>query len=197
MYEVIATLRGRDYSASRSYSHEVPHKEKEKEDAYDLRTWREKGHYNEKGELYIPGMAFKQAIDTAARSLSIVIPGKGKQTYTKNFVAGVLCVDNLNTGVTKDQVGMQKIFANATGIRGAGKRVWRHYPQIPTWEGTTTFMILDRTITPDIFLEVLESAGTFVGVGRFRPERGGTNGRFELVKYEIRDLTEGKQRRRA
>lgn len=194
MIEITVTLKGTDYSASRA--HETPMREKEKHEDYDKRTWREKGHYDENDVLYIPAMGFKQALDSAASKLSIKIPEKGQKTYTKHFVSGVTCTNNLSTGIPKDKVGMQKIYAHANGNRGSGRRVWRYFPQVKSWEGEVSFMIMDRTVTPDIFFETLETAGLFVGVGRFRPENGGTNGRFEIVKREVRDLTDGKVRRK-
>jgi hypothetical protein len=40
--------------------------------------------------------------------------------------------------------------------------------------------ILDPIITEDVFREMVEIAGMFIGIGRFRPEKGGTNGRFRI-----------------
>jgi hypothetical protein len=31
-----------------------------------------------------------------------------------------------------------------------------------------------------VFREMVEIAGMFIGIGRFRPEKGGTNGRFRI-----------------
>ena len=38
----------------------------------------------EEGEIVIPAMAFKQALDGVAKRLGDQIPGKGKSTYTKH-----------------------------------------------------------------------------------------------------------------
>ena len=76
---------------SQSRKHDAPKLDKETADAQELRTWREKSNYNPKsGEIYIPAMAFKQALDAAAKRLSDQIPGKGKATYTKFFVSDVV-----------------------------------------------------------------------------------------------------------
>ena len=39
-------------------------------------------------------MAFKQALDAVAKRLGDQIPGKGKSTFTKHFVGGVICEED-------------------------------------------------------------------------------------------------------
>lgn len=67
------------------------------------------------------------------------------------------------------------------GVAGGGKRVDKCFPVIPQWQGTVTFYVLDETITEDVFRYHLEQAGSFVGIGRFRPRRGGFYGRFRVT----------------
>jgi hypothetical protein len=167
---------------SQSFQHETPKLNGETHDAHEKRTWRDKAHVDEKGEIYIPPMAFKQALDAAAKRLGLQIPGKGKATYTKHFLSGVLVMDRLGTGIRKDAVQGEWINANSDGVRGSGKRVKRCFPLIPSWEGTVAFHILDDVIDPDTFARVIEVTGQFIGIGRFRPEKGGFYGRFSVEK---------------
>jgi len=46
-------------------------------------------------------------------------------------------------------------------------------------------MIVNDTITEDVFTQHIQEAGKFVGIGQFRPENGGYFGRFtvESVKW--------------
>jgi hypothetical protein len=164
------------YSAGRKHS--TPHKEKESEDAWEQRTWRERLHTDEQGHVLIPGMAFKLAVESAARYLSLNIKGKGKQTYTKNFTAGVLVPENLVLPVKAKDVACEALFVPSDGKRGGGRRVIRYFPIVPQWEGLVTFWILDPIITADVFDTVLSTAGKLVGIGRWRPANGGMNGRF-------------------
>ena len=169
------------YSASRI--HETPKLDKEGHDAYDLRTWREKANTDAAGMVVIPAMAFKQALSTAARKLGLQIPGRGKSTYTKYFEADVICTADAALNVHKDALQPVSIWANADGIRGSGKRVKRTFPVIPGWAAQVPFLIMDDTITPQVFEQVARAAGTGVGVGRFRPENGGVNGRFDCRQF--------------
>jgi len=173
---------------SQSRKHDAPKLEKEGPDAHEQRTWREKCSVNDHGEIVIPAMAFKQALDAVAKRLGDQIPGKGKATYTKHFKGGVICESDVPINWFKDTVPGITIYANTDGIRGSGKRAYRTFPQVPNWKGTATFAILDDTVTPKVFERHLEEAGRFVGVGRFRPENGGLNGRFRPVKFTYQDI---------
>lgn len=185
------TLSG-DTAYSQSRAHTAPElNDKEGKDAYEERTWREKAHYDPTtGEVYIPGMGIKQAIDTAAKRLSIPIKGKGKATYTKNVASGVLVIDNVKLGMTKDELLKETIHANSDGIRGSGKRVFRHFPLIPRgWKGKATLTVVDDELPNDVVERCLREAGKLVGVGRFRAEKGGSLGRFTVSDAQWTELT--------
>lgn len=173
------------YSASRKHNEEKL--EKEGADAYDKRTWREKCHYDANGVAFIPGIAFKFALDAAAKYLSLSIPGKGKATYTKHFLSGVMCPENLSLGKAREDVTGISLSLNADGVRGSGKRVDRILPQFPKWGGKLTFYVFDEQITKDVFERVMVEAGKFIGVGQFRPQNGGHNGRFEVKGFQWSD----------
>lgn len=170
---------------SQSRAHETPLNERETRDAWEQRTWREKCHYTSDGHIFIPPMSLKMALDKAASMLGQQIPGKGKATYTKFFLSGVLVMEPIVLPVTKDEVPNDRIYANADGKRGSGKRVWRWFPRIDKWEGKINYTLLADEITPKVFEEALRQSGAFVGIGRFRPESGGYYGRFDVKKIEI------------
>jgi hypothetical protein len=172
------------YSQSRAYSHEVEKLPRETADAYEERTWRNKCHTGPDGRLFIPPMGFKMAVDAAAKALGRQIPGRGKSTYTKFFLSGVLVMEPLVLPLTKEDVGKDRIYANADGVRGSGKRVWRNFPRIDEWTGDVQFHVLADEITEDVFEEHLRQAGAFIGVGRFRPQNGGFYGRYEVAKIK-------------
>lgn len=172
-----ATLRGiAPYSQSRF--HDTPKLDKERPDDWEMRTWRERLSTTDDGSVFIPPMAFKKSIETAARFLGMQIKGRGKTTYTKHFKAGVLVTDGMILGVKKDDVAGEVFFVPADGKSGA--RVKRKFPVIQAWSGDVTFYVLDDTITPDVFEAHLKEAGNFIGIGRFRPENGGFYGRYAV-----------------
>lgn len=184
MKTCIATLKSvSPYSSSRPHvTAKLDSDGKESPDDYEKRTWREKLHVNDAGVVFIPGMSFKMALDKAAAFLGLKIPGRRNATYTKHFLAGVLVLEDCPIGITKDAPEPEWLFMNSDGVRGSGKRVWRCYPLIREWQTDVAFYIADETITKDVFEQVLSEAGKFIGVGRFRPEKGGFKGRFQVME---------------
>lgn len=171
------------YSQSRHYSKDtVPkiNQGKESDKDYESRTWRNRVHVNDAGNVFIPPTAFKNCLSEAAKYLNIQIPGKGKATYTKHFEAGVLVVDPLDLKIKAESVLGEWLFVPADGRRGSGKRVEKCFPVIHEWSGVVEFLILDETVTEEVFREVATGMGQFIGVGRFRPRNNGFYGRFAV-----------------
>lgn len=166
------------YSQSKHYTTEKLNKENPRD--YEARTWADRLHTTESGEVFIPPMSFKNCLSEAAKFLSVQIPGKGKSTYTKHFEAGVLVTDALTLGIQKDQVKGEWLFVPSDGIRGSGKRVEKCFPIIHNWSGEVEFMVFDDTVTKDAFEYHLKQAGQFIGIGRFRPRNNGFYGRFKV-----------------
>lgn len=170
------------YSQSRHYQAEKLPKELAKD--YEARTWRERMHVTEAGDIFIPPMAFKNCLSEIAKYLGMQIPGKGKSTYTKHFEAGILVTDPLVLPLKKDDVKGEWLFVPADGRRGSGKRVEKCFPVVPRWTGQVVFHVMDETVTQDVFKHHLEQAGAFIGIGRFRPRNNGYYGRFCVAGME-------------
>jgi hypothetical protein len=185
---VVAHIKGTSpYSQSKHYDDSeyfnVPKLPKERPDQYEKRTWRERLHVTSTGHVFIPAMAFKNGLSSIAKYLGIQIPGKGKATFTKHFEAGVLVLEGpvIQPLIRKENVDSEWLFLPADGKRGGPKRVMKCMSVIHEgWEADVTFYILDDTITEEIFKQHLEEFGRFIGLGRFRPERNGFYGRFQV-----------------
>ena len=178
---------------SQSAKHQTPFLDRESHDDFDIRTWRKKCTINKDGQVSIPAMAFKQAIDNAAYKLGEKIPGRKGAGYKAFFASGFFCdadvpISNGKPIKPEDAVCVL-ISANADGKRGSGSRVPRRFPSFPKWSGVAEFTILDDVITQDVFERHVKAAGMVTGIGRFRPEKGGTNGRFRPTKFEWKDFT--------
>lgn len=181
---------------SQSHQHNEDWLDGETPDNYDKRTWRSKMNTDAEGYMFIPAMALQRSLIEGAKFSKKQIEGHGRSTWTKRFEAGVTVMDNARVlrrviddhgnekwePIHRDSVTSITISANPDGVRGSGKRVPKRLPQIPPpWRATFEIIILDPMITQDIFEEMLEYTGVFVGVGQFRPEKGGNNGRFVMI----------------
>lgn len=151
---------------------------------FEKRSWKQRCHWTDDGRVYIPPMSFKNCLSEAAKYKSIQIPGKGKSTYTKHFEAGVLVVDPVQLSVTEDKLQHEWLHVPSDGRRGGTTRVEKCFPLIPSWAGTVEFLVLDELITKEVFCEHLDDAGSFIGIGRFRPRNNGFYGRFSVESVD-------------
>jgi hypothetical protein len=174
------------YSQSKHYSD--PKLDREIPRDYEARTWRSRMHVTKDGFVFIPPMAFKNCLSEAAKFWNKQIPGKGKATYTKHFEAGIILLDEVQLSIRAEDVEGEWLFLPSDGQRGGGKRVDKCYPRIDAWSAVVAFQILDEIITEDVFSEVLEVAGSYIGIGRWRPRNNGCYGRFtvESLKWSSR-----------
>jgi len=145
---------------------------------FEKRAWIQRCHFNDGGNVYIPPMSFKNCLSEAAKYKSIQIPGKGKSTYTKHFEAGILVTEPLVLPHTAETIQHEWLHVPSDGRRGGTTRVEKCFPLIPKWEGSVEFLVFDDVVTEEVFTEHLNDAGSYIGIGRFRPRNNGFYGRF-------------------
>lgn len=173
------------YSQSKHY--ELDKLQGEGQDDYYQRTWKNHLH-TRNGEVFIPPNAFKNCLSEAAKYMNLSVPGKGKNTYTKHFEAGVQISRPIMLGIKAEDVKCEKLFLPSDGKRGGSKRVWKYYPYLEQWRGVIECLILDetclqtsRTTGATILEDVCRGAGQYIGLGRFRPRNNGYYGRFDVL----------------
>ncbi len=208
MKTVQARLRGiASYSQSKHYDSEKQQGESDK-DCY-RRTWRGHLHVDNDGLVLMPSTQLKNCLAGAAKFVNMKIPGQGNATYTKHFEAGVMCLKSNHllipngkglVPIHKDDVECENLFLSPTGDRGGKKRVDKFYPVFPIWVVDVEFSIIDDTVLQTclnpkdprdkqytVFQKMLEAAGMFIGLGRFRPRQGGNYGRFLVDDFKVID----------
>lgn len=160
----------------------------EKHDVFEKRIWEERLHRNIDGQILIPAQALKLCLESAARYLSESVPGKGKKTYTKYIEAGLMVEKNLLIG---EKFECERLFVPSDGKKGGGKRVWKNFPLIKEWHAVAEIILIEPVLIdePGVIERYLIAAGKFVGLGRWRPEKGGLYGRFMLENFETGKVT--------
>jgi len=166
---------------SQSKAHRIKRNQNETYDEWEERTWRERLHINDSGNVFIPPTAIKNALSEAAQYISMKIPGKRNATFTKRFVSGILVADPIVLDIKSDKVKCEWLFLPADGKRGSGSRVNKCLPLIDSWNGEVKIYIIDEDITEEVFKKHMEVAGSLIGIGRFRPSKNGFYGRFKAT----------------
>ena len=158
----------------------------ESHEAFEERTWKERIHADSKGNVFIPAVAIKLCLEDCATFLSETVKGKGKATWTKHFKAGIMCVQNAYIGQTVEDVEKEKLFVPSDGRKGGSTRVWKSFPIFQEWIAEIEIIVLDPLLidNTDKIREYLDHSGKFIGLGRWRPRNGGTNGRFKLIDFK-------------
>lgn len=152
---------------------------------YEKRTWKEKLHFDENEEVFIPQFALKNMMSASAAYLGMKIEGRGRSTYTKHFESGLMVPEPSYLGVKKEDVIGDWRMVPSDGKKGGTKRVEKCFPVIPNWECEANFLILDNVITNEVFTKHLIEAGWFIGLMSFRPRNGGINGRFTVEEVIV------------
>lgn len=167
---------------AQSRYHNTPKLDGEQPGDWEERTWKNKAHTDADGNVFIPPMAIAIAIKEACKFLNKKIPGRRNETWTKHFESGVLVTTPMSLGVHIDNVKKSVIRCSSDGTVGGKTKVTRNFPTIDEWKGTANVVVLDDMINPEIFSEVLVTAGNLIGLGSFRVRNRGYFGRFEVVK---------------
>jgi len=167
--------------------HATPKNDSETHDELERRSWQERVHADEDGNVFIPPQGIKNCIANAAQRLSISIPGKGQSKYTKHFNSGIMVLEPAFIGCKKSEAEKMAVFGAADGKTGGKKRVMKYFPTFRDWRAELQVLILDEIINDEVFERVIVEAGKFIGLGVFRPESGGYYGRFSVENIQMTD----------
>lgn len=137
---------------------------------------------NSDNQCYFPGQAIARLLREAG--------GSHKQKSTRKSVKyivpaavivpedAVLILDELGKPVEDFEVDSRPVTIPAT--KG---RIMRHRPRFDLW-GASFLLEVDETVLPVALIhQLLEEGGRRIGIGDFRPEKGGPFGRFAVVSW--------------
>ncbi len=157
-----------------------------KEDPTDRewRLWQEKAYITEQGKLYLPGENIHECMKQGSQYWGQKIPGAGNKTYTDLVASAVIC-ETVDLEASKDDLIPFDKMVNGNPSKGkkSGTKVLRVRPLLRPWGGTFRLHVFDARLSPDIIKTIIAYAGTFRGLGDWRP----TYGRFELISIKTVD----------
>ena len=160
-------------------------------DEYENRTWKLHAHVASDGEsVVIPAHGLHQALELGAQKGRLIPEAAQSQRerLSKRIATGIMLLGDLETNMKLSQAQKVTISAHANGQRGSGSRVPRSFPVWNEWQATCDIIILDETVTMKDLSTAMRWAGLVAGLGRFRPENGGHNGRFTVKEASVVEL---------
>jgi hypothetical protein len=136
------------------------------------------------GELYHPGAAIARLLREAGANHKI----KGSRRSVKFAVPSAVIVLEDTISLIDPSTSMRfddfEVDSRPVVIPATKGRVMRHRPRIDRWAMTFQLEIDDDLLPPDFVHQLLAEGGRKVGLGDFRPERGGPFGRFNITLWE-------------
>lgn len=131
------------------------------------------------GTIYQPSVHFISTMKKAGAKYQI--PGQGKLTYKNLIGSGAVLVtpDAIPHRNQQFEVDVRPVVVPST--RG---RVARRRPVFKNWSLKFNIEYDEDELSASTIKEILDYAGTRVGIGDFRPEKGGPFGRFMVTSFK-------------
>lgn len=148
----------------------------------------EKGAYRfPDGTLYFPGAAIARLLREAGANHKI----KGSRRSVKFAVpSAVIVIEDampLFHPDTDEPLVDFEVDSRPVVIPATKGRVMRHRPRLDQWTAKFTLEVDDDLLPADFIHQLLTEGGRKLGLGDFRPEKGGPFGRFQIVSWsEVR-----------
>ena len=139
---------------------------------------------NGKGQLYLPGAAIMRLLREAGSTHK----QRGSRKSVKHLVpAAVLVLDEavlLFDPESRKPIIDFEVDARSAVIPSTKGRVMRFRPRIEKWLAAFRLRI-DVDVLPEVLIkELLDQGGQQLGLGDFRPEKGGPFGTFTTVLWK-------------
>ncbi len=143
----------------------------------DWKAEGELGLYKDaKGHIYQPASHIEGALKQASKTLKV--PGKRGATYARLVGSAV----SIEPDAIPHKITKYEIDARPVVIQRA--RIIRYRPIFNDWELSFQIIIGDDQIPIEVVKLALEHAGQYVGIGDYRPGRGGKFGKFMVTQYK-------------
>ena len=127
------------------------------------------------GNLYLPGICLQRALVNGATYCK----GKGRSSLQKQAAACLLVSpEYIQLGTNTFAIDSRPVVNPST--KG---RIIRHRARIDEWKVSFTLEYDPVLLSENQVRDIIDNAGSRVGVLDFRPERKGSFGRFQVVLW--------------
>lgn len=133
------------------------------------------------GTCYIPGGAIARLLREAGGSHKQV----GNRKTLKYVVPAAVLVPQDTIGLHNGKpITTFEVDSRPVTIPATKGRVMRHRPRFDEWQATFALEIDDELLPVEIVHQLLTEGGRGIGIGDFRPEKGGPFGRFRVTRWD-------------
>lgn len=138
---------------------------------------------NEDAPLYHPAMAILRLLRESGRNYK----QRGNRQSYKSLIPGAVAVlDDVLFLLDADgnRIRQFEVDSRPVVILATKGRIMRHRPKFFEWEMAFSLEIDTTLIAPEFVHQLLSEGGKRLGIGDFRPEKGGSFGRFILTNWK-------------
>lgn len=135
--------------------------------------WNASLYLNAEGQIVVPVENVRASIRDGAK-----LSKMGKEISRKVFIEGEHIPLTYSGPRDRKKLFEDTRFRDVRSVRVGQQRVMRTRPFFRDWSLTFVAYWEPDAFDVDLFKQCLESAGKFIGLGDFRPDKGGTYGRF-------------------
>lgn len=136
------------------------------------------------GRHYFPGAAIGRLLREAGSNHKL----KGTRKSAKFVVpAAVLVLDDaiiLTNGDGKTPITHFEVDSRPVVIPATKGRIMKHRPRHDCWSATFNVRVNDMILPVDFVQRLLTEGGQQIGIGDYRPEKGGPFGTFNITEWK-------------
>jgi len=137
-------------------------------------------YLNEKGDPVIPQPNLFRCLIDAGKFFKT---GKSKVTTVKSSIIPA-CVDVAETEIPIIHKEGWRVDTRPVRIPATGGRILCHRPMFDDWRLRFTATLDTSVMTVDFFREIVDVAGSRIGLGDFRPDCKGPFGKFKVITWK-------------
>lgn len=143
----------------------------------------------EDGSCALPGIAFRNSILSAAGAWKA---GRGKSSM-KSILSHIEVKEEL-VRLTLDGKPIEDYTIDKRRAVIQRQGIIRCRPRFDEWQATFTVLYDEQLVPePEIIVEIANDAGQRIGVGDYRPAKGGWFGRFKVELLRNTSVKKGKK----
>lgn len=131
---------------------------------------------NADGQCYIPADHIRNSLIGAGTYMKAKVGGRAK---SMKVIVAATFVPTPEQILLPDYDAIDKRSAVNRNVKA---RVITIRPKWTDWSAEFTLQVWEPTITTETVTQLINYAGSYVGIGSFRPTNNGMFGRFELTK---------------